>query len=510
VSSAGRDSVVHNIRKELDDAAHIKAGYMGVHLVMRSSRTITLFADPPPLPRGRSSFLVSILLHGVALGLLALGLRHASRATDQSLAQRYTVRILNLRRTEPKMRWSAQSGAAHPATQAVARAVSPGGQPAAPSTPRQLAQLVPAPQTLVQPDLPPNLTLPKEIPIPLVLMWSAENSPARKIVPPPPREATAANVRPSLDAPNHELKVADLKISPSVFATDTPSLPPSTSSPLSVRGPELAKRVPETASQSAGQPTPARVMSLSELRLSDGPIAIPLANETAPASSSGALAPGRGEGTSVSGSGNPSSKEGGIGPGQNSGDQGDKADAHGPAGQNGAKTGSNDGSDAGSGSGSEPAVARITLPKDGHFGVVVVGSSLAEEYPETVGIWSGRLAYTVYLHVGLAKSWILQYSLPRSAEADAAGSATRPDAPWPYLIVRPHLAAGDSNADAIMVHGFVNAGGRFEHLAVVFPPQCAQTKFLLSSLEQWQFRPAMQQAQMTAVEVLLIIPDAQE
>ena len=155
----------------------------------------------------------------------------------------------------------------------------------------------------------------------------------------------------------------------------------------------------------------------------------------------------------------------------------------------------------------EPLVAHIVQPKDGHFGVVVVGQSIADEYPETVGLWGGRLAYTVYLHVGLAKSWILQYSLPRDAPASIAGEAVRPEAPWPYLMERPHLAPEDFDADALMVHGLVNTAGRFEQLALVFPTEFTQTKFLLSSLQQWQFRPAIQNGRLVAVEVLLIIPD---
>jgi len=77
-------------------------------------------------------------------------------------------------------------------------------------------------------------------------------------------------------------------------------------------------------------------------------------------------------------------------------------------------------------------------------------------------------------------------------------------------MVRPHLMPADVNADAIMVHGFINSGGRFEQLAVVFPPQFAETKFVLGSLQQWQFRPATENGQHTPVEVLLIIPDEAE
>jgi len=52
----------------------------------------------------------------------------------------------------------------------------------------------------------------------------------------------------------------------------------------------------------------------------------------------------------------------------------------------------------------------------------VVGAALEEKYPELAGYGAAEMAYTVYLHVGLARSWILQYSLPRAADAAAAGT----------------------------------------------------------------------------------------
>ncbi len=54
--------------------------------------------------------------------------------------------------------------------------------------------------------------------------------------------------------------------------------------------------------------------------------------------------------------------------------------------------------------------------------------------------------------------------------------------------------------------GIVNTSGRFEKLAIVFPVDFAQAKFVLGALEQWQFRAAAQNGLLTAVEVLLIIP----
>ncbi len=373
-------------------------------------------------------------------------------------------------------------------------------------SPQQPKDRIPAPQTLVQPDLPPNLLLPQETPVPLILMWSPESNTARQIVLPPPQEKTVANVRPDLSPPNHESELADLKISASAFVTDTPLPLPSTTSPVVVRGPELVKQVPETASRPLGPPVPARVLSLSDLRLERGTIALPMVNETAAVGASDAMAPAREVNTSQEGNGNTASKQNGIGAGETPGNQaGQGAGADRAGGQDGVK----DGRDTGASqtvdvaSGEQPTVTRIVMPKDGKFGVVVVGSSMAEEYPETVGLWGSRMAYTVYLHVGLAKSWILQYSLPRAADN---GTTARIDAPWPYVMERPGLAPGDLNGDAIMVHGFVNTSGRFEKLAIVFPVDFSQSKFVLGALEQWQFRAAMQNGLLTAVEVLLIIP----
>jgi hypothetical protein len=150
----------------------------------------------------------------------------------------------------------------------------------------------------------------------------------------------------------------------------------------------------------------------------------------------------------------------------------------------------------------------MTLPQNGQYGVVVVGSTLTDEFPETARLWGGRLVYSVYLHVGLSRSWILQYSLPQKIEAASAGNNNHIEAPWPTYIVRPTNAPTNINADALMVHGYVNESGHFESLALVFPPQFTQTRLLLQALEQWKFRPAKHNGQIAKVEVLLIIPES--
>lgn len=471
------------------------------------SRIITLFADPPPSRRGPSGFLVSMVVHVVVMGSLYLNLKHRIRVEDEAIVQRYTVRLLSLWRPEPQMQRPVENRSTQ-FPQGAAGEIASGGPPSAPSLPQQPKDWIPAPQTLVQPDLPPNLLLPQETPIPLILMWSPESNTARQIVLPPPQEKTVANVRPDLSPPNHESEPADLRISASAFVTDTPLPLPSTTSPVVVRGPELVKQVPETASKPLGTPVPARILSLSDLRLERGTIALPMVNETAAVGASDAMAPVREVNASQEGNGNRASKQSGIGAGDTPGNHAGKgAGTDRVAGQEEAKVGPDTGASqaADAGSGDQPTVTRIIMPKDGKFGVVVVGSSMAEEYPETVGLWGSRMAYTVYLHVGLGKSWILQYSLPAAADN---GTSARIEPPWPYAMERPGLAPGDLNGDAIMVHGFVNTSGRFEKLAIVFPVDFSQSKFVLGALEQWQFRAAMQNGLLTAVEVLLIIPAA--
>ena len=218
-------------------------------------------------------------------------------------------------------------------------------------------------------------------------------------------------------------------------------------------------------------------MSLSELRLNQGRVVLPPANQTAPGNPTGALAPGISGNSSQAGKGDPSSR--GLDADARSG-QGLPGNPSGPAkGKNGVGSGNCEFQFAqGSGStgdqGGAPSFTRINLPHDGKFGVVIVGSALVEEYPQTGEFWGDRLVYSVYLHVGLSKNWILQYSLPASADTAEAGGVTHLEAPWPYYIVRPDVNPADVGADALMIHGFVNKAGHFESLALGFPPRFPQ------------------------------------
>jgi hypothetical protein len=379
---------------------------------------------------------------------------------------------------------------------------------------RQIAQAEPGPQTLLQPDLDKHVNM-EDTPVPTVVIWSPKKIVVKSLVAPLPEKPTASDVRPASDPPNEEVNLADMSVSTTTLAAQTHAILPSTTSPVVVHGPDVVQLPPVTTSVSTAQPTPTAVMSLSDLRMKDGIVTLPPVNETAAVSSPGALAPGPTVDSLHTGNGNPASKADGMGAGQGAGNPGDTHGASGkpseaksnPGEGAHADSGSGQGTKPGSGSGDQPSTAQITLPRGGQFGAVIVGASLEEMYPEAAKVWSGRLAYTVYLHVGLAKSWILQYSLPRAVDAASGGTSTHLEAPWPYNIVRPNLPADTINADALMVHGFVNQVGRFELLAVSFPPEFAQTQFVLDALRQWQFRPATQNGHVEKVEVLLIIPE---
>ncbi|MGB6690357.1 MAG: hypothetical protein WBE76_21185 [Terracidiphilus sp.] len=473
---------------------------------MSSSATISLFSSEKPLSNQRpTSFLISILAHGVVIGVVSTGFMLRPRIIEPPLRERYALRHLDLHMPMPQNTPNSDESKLYPNPKPTPQPAPHAPQPelseaARPAVARQVAQAMPTHQTLLQPKLPRRVLVEKT-PVPTVVLWSADTNMAKIIVPPRPQKIVSAQVQPSVNAPNEEANLADIGISSADIATKQPVLA-STTSPVVVLAKDPTQAPAQTTSNSTAQPTPASIVSLSDLR-AEGTVVLPPANQSASGNSSGLLAPGSpedlakpdangtGQGTAVANN-KPSSARDSGNPNSNG---------------SGAATNSTNSLPA---SGNFTSAARFALPKDGQFGVVVVGTSLDELYPEAAELWSGRLAYTVYLHVGLKKSWILQYALPADAEVAAGGNAAHVAAPWPYTIVRPNIAPGGINADALMIHGFINKAGRFVSLVVAFPAQFQQADFVLSSLEQWEFRPAAQAGQPTAVEVLLIIPDEED
>jgi hypothetical protein len=447
-----------------------------------SSPAVTLFSEAIDQDRRPVTVVASAVIHVAVISLVSFGILNAPKI-DTRVAERYTVRTLDFHMPPPPIRRAANKidfpGQHHPKTAAPAHAAG-GSAPPPPVT----AQAPIGPQTLIQPDLPKQLALQEELPVPQMLIWTPRVKVVQKIVAPTPQPNTTAEAKPTLQAPNQETNLADVNLAASLAQTETLHLMPSTTTPIVVHGPKLPQSTPSTVTQTTAAPTPTAILSASDLHMDDGAADLPPVNESARADQPDTLgdpglAPGKG-----AGSGN------GSDPG---------------AGQGSAPAGAAQPSSA-DGLGQANAATQITLPRNGQFGAVVIGAALQDQFPELAGLWGGRMAYTVYLHVGLARSWILEYSLPGAATV-LAGNGERLEAPWPYSIVRPNLGAGDINADALMVHGFVNQAGQFEALSVVFPQAFPQAQFVLQSLAHWQFRPAIHNGSNARVEVLLIIPE---
>jgi hypothetical protein len=429
--------------------------------------------------------------------MIAWGLIHTPAIVRDPVSRNYKVRHLELQVPETAASRAAealypnQNRAAKPAPKEItARGGSSETTAQAAPRPRSVPALrMPeggkGKQILVQPEIRTHLAMAQEAPLPNVLVWTPELKPADTIVPPTPTQPTTVDVQTSLEVPNQELQLADL---PQVAADQPPLIetaPAGNTYPVAVQGPSDVKMPPATASTPTAQSTPAAVLSVSDLRMNAGTVALPPVNETKGDDNK--------EGAST---GQPGTRNG-IG-----------EPARGTSSENPAGAAAADAANsAHSQLAAVESAEHIQLPSDGKFGVVVVGSSLSDQYPEALDVWSDRVAYTAYLHVGTPKAWILQYAQLREADAAAGGSIAHLDAPWPYDILRPNLLSKDLNADALMVHGVLNESGRLVNLAIAYPAGYVHSSFVLHELQQWQFRPAQQRGKPTAVEVLLIIPE---
>lgn len=495
-----------------------------------ASQTITLFTQQNDFGPRPTSFAASIVMHAMTAALVLFGLAYKPPSA-RVVTERYAMRELDL--NEQQMQ-AVRNLIPYPPSHSGPRAPASAGKSApSPPVPRPMTQAKTGPQTLIQADLLKPITLPEPIPLPQIVIWSPSKTIVKKIVPPLPQKPSAANVKPNLERPNEEMNLADVNISAGFHPSAKSIVPPSTTSPVSVPLPQQVQLPPVTATQPTAQPAPAAIVSLSDLRMNNGTANLPPVSESAMSTTQGMLAPNQMRDLAL-----PAKEIPPGNPGQGSGSGSGKTNgAANGAGQGSAPAQNNGGSAAGQGAqgkpnGSGPATAtgtpnasnssqgapgadqngqitstQITLPKDGRFGAVVVGDSLQDQFPEASGVWGSRMAYTVYLHVGLAHNWIMQYALPRTSDAANAGTVIRLDAPWPYSIVRPNLDPGSVDADAIMIHGYIDQSGRFEKLTMIVPPAFPQAQFVLAALARWQFRPALQDGQSTRVEVLIIIPE---
>lgn len=468
-------------------------------LMMPSSGNM-LFASLDAHGQRPTSLVGSIVVHVVAGAVLLFGFAYKPPSVRVQETH-YTLRQLDLL-MPPEHQAPAPPRIPYPKSHSTSSA--PEGRTEQSKT-RPANLVPPGPQTLIQADLLNPTTLPQPIPVPQVVIWTPSKTVVKHIVPPLPQKPTSADVIPVLDRPNQELTLADVNLASSKLPSVKMPVAPSTTSPVTVHTPSKVQLPPATASQQTAPPTPASVLSLSDLKM-NGSAALPPVNESQASTAQGALSPGKSQNPSDQGGrGSLAAKPGLGGAGQSAAGGSNQS----PGSGSGKPETSSSLSDADTGSdgNGRATTTSIALPKGGQFGSVIVNDALEQQFPELEGAWTGRIAYTAYLHVGLPKPWIMQFSLPRNTAPAAPGTSSRLEAPWPYNIVRPNLPDGSVDADAVMIRGYVDENGRFQDLSVVFPQPFSNAQFVLAALQQWQFRPAQHNGLAARVEVLLIIPE---
>ena len=544
----------------------------------------TLFVHTPPRRRRWPALAGSVALHGMVLAIMLTWRVDVGNGTAPSAQRKYPVRFLQLqmprayqKRTPPG---SGEAGMA--GSRAIAGLRMPNGkrkeyaavsnrEETAADAARALveehrrfrlpssARVKAVKQTLVQLDVPPDVVVKHEIPLPAVMLWTQTEPPPMKkrFIAPPlkalPKTAQKLPLAAALEPPNREINIAPVQMAASVLNKAPAYVPPPAVASPATAGQEPAKELPKLGLEDSYQPSAANIISLPDNPLrSTTMIALPPANQVA---SSGAVkaesAPGqggsegnteklggRGHGEGEPGDGGSVTQSGGAAGGKSGalagggvntgvspntgsgnttggGGSGTATASAGTSGTGSASAGTGAGKSTGeggngAGEGPESALAgftRLTLPKDGKFGVVVQGYAGAVPYPESVGALSGKVVYTVYLKVGLKRSWILQYCLPKASGTTVprGKSATPLEAPWPYLVMRPD-GWGASDPDYVMVHGTLTSAGKFDQMTLAFPDELERKDLLLKSLKMWAFRPASRDGEPIAVEVLLIIP----
>jgi hypothetical protein len=464
---------------------------------MNSYSTTTIFSDHADSSQGSTPFAVSILIHGSALGVLCFGLMYTPpRIVNAPESDRYAVRELDLQSPSHSMHdVSAKDTSSDTQRSAAAATAETNTMAAQLQAMREIKTAGAESRTLLQPEVHRRLTLVLDPDVPSFIIWMPDSAQVKHIVAPFATRPRVAAVTPSLTTPNNELRAADTAVRSADHDPAVKLILPGTSSPAKRQEPDLTPTTPLTVMQISDKPTPVAVMSLSDLRMTNGVAILPAVNQSAGSKTQDGQAPNQANSPST-GHGLADGKAGetqtGLRERTAALDSGSSPRGHDSLSP-----------------GSQPSATLITLAKNGHFESVVVGASLEDQFPEIEDFWNGRLLYTAYLHVGLSQSWILQYSLPSSDTAAAAGNVARLDSPWPYSIVRPDLAPGSINADALMIKGFISQEGHFELPTLIFPPSFPLAEFVLNCLRQWQFRPAFQNGHPARVEILLIIPDSE-
>jgi hypothetical protein len=378
--------------------------------------------------------------------------------------------------------------------------------------------LAPAPEsqiTLIQPQYPLNMPPPPmSAVVPSAMVWNDPKptaAPRRVIVPgPAQREAPVVEMRaPSTDI-RSSARIVDVPESIRVNAAALPIAQPAPS--------------PNKEKQPAGGPEahPVSLLSVSDARLTSETIVVPPGNVIPSASDSERSGARRtaGESASASSSGNSdaaknqsaahpdhrastsdrrsAAREGRQSPGHNAGTNATPDPVASPSPLPSAATPLNS---------SASGTRDLVHPPNGRFDIVVIQSAPDESLP--AGLLSGKPVYTVYLHVGDLKQWVMHFCATNSSPVRRGGVVQLPDprpltAPYPRVTARPEEPV-DGPGPYVLVRGTVDANGSLQNLQVISAMH-SSTSGLLDALSRWKFNPAKRAESPETVEMVLAIP----
>jgi hypothetical protein len=387
-----------------------------------------------------------------------------------------------------------------------------------------------AEQTLLQPDVAPEVKLPENLRLPEFLFWADAPKPprARRQMVMPGRKAPlvqepSLSAAPTIALPAETAPAALSTAAPALSANPALTLPARPTAPLRTFQPPSRQTALPTVNLDAPPGEPSAVLALHPNPAPLGSVVVvPGGNQIGKLPPELSLDAGQ-VSARPAGSGQ-------AGPACCGGDGTGGANSRaGDAGGGGTTAGQATGSGAGGvavaglgpvGSatlvGSPPlAIAnplRQTYPKAGAFDVVVAHPSAPPDVTTGRFRLRGTPVYTVYLNVGTKPEWILRYCATNATEQPSQGNGNvvhlgnpAPIAPpYPQVTVVPPR---DGNRNKIAVlHGFVTNKGQFRALEAARAEDEALLRTLEPLLGQWLFRPATRDGVPIEVEILLLLP----
>jgi hypothetical protein len=152
---------------------------------------------------------------------------------------------------------------------------------------------------------------------------------------------------------------------------------------------------------------------------------------------------------------------------------------------------------------------RVNHPANGSYDVVVTQAATVHESTARGSDATGTV-YTVYLAVGDAKEWLLEFhgvALPRPPQNSVHVMIVDEDSitpPYPISTVIPDKLLADLPGEVVL-HGSITAEGRLRNFRVTGAESLA-SQLILQLLEEWRFRPAMQNLKPVDVDVRMVVP----